>query len=904
LSARKYFDLAIILAAGLAAAILVDRTSAYQYETALKNYRVVSLDTARQETEKISSTLKQIYQNIRTISLLPSVRDIDRHATNLDANARISIQQIYNNLASSVSISEVYIVPADFSPEKIDPVTGKPEEPIIMFDELIAGRNSQGLRGSSYSEDKEEAEREEIEIHEYRLLQEQMSRLKKSYSAVQSIKGLNVPLIGGREVITCDNTEYNKTLIDADRMGLIFSVPFYGNNGQLKGTISAIIRTKALRRMLPEQDFALINSLRGFVAPSMREGQQTISVDWVRWGMPDPSLLFSAVVPVDFKEIGGRWRVWAGYPNEVFINGSEVKQIALYRQIGLSLCLAAVLLTVLLWAFRHKRREAEIAQWRDLSNAAIEGLIVCDGETLVTSNSSFDNMLASSKGSGGKKISDFIKDEEAREYLKTGMGVPFETELASESGEKLPVEMMFRDIIYMGKPHRVVAIRDLRERRKAEEDIRFLARHDPLTKLANRNVFQEDLERALKRLDRGENFAILCLDLDYFKQVNDTLGHAIGDKLLISVAQRIDACVRKTDTVARIGGDEFAIIQAGGELPVGSTSLAARLIDAINKPYPIDGHQIAVASSVGIAIAPDDGKDSETLMKNADLALYRAKNDGCGVFRLFEPEMDAKMQARRKLELDLRQALAFNEFEPYYQPLVNVETQELTGFETLLRWRHPERGLVPPMEFIPVAEEIGLMGSIGAWILKRACSDAMQWPEGIRVAVNISATQFKGRPLELDVITALGSSGLPAKRLELEITESVLLENSEVTIATLRKLREIGVRIAMDDFGTGYSSLSYLSKFPFDKIKLDRSFTKGAGVDANSQAIIRAVIGLGASLGISTTAEGVETRDQLALLRSEGCHEVQGYLYSKPLPVEDIPRLLQQFDKSRRAATA
>jgi predicted signal transduction protein with EAL and GGDEF domain len=382
------------------------------------------------------------------------------------------------------------------------------------------------------------------------------------------------------------------------------------------------------------------------------------------------------------------------------------------------------------------------------------------------------------------------------------------------------------------------------------------------------------------------------------------LGHAVGYKLLVAVGQRIEACVRKSDSVARIGGDEFAVIQTGSELPVGSIGLATRLIEEIGKPYSIDGHEIATTTSVGIAIAPGDGRDPETLLKNADLALYRAKSDGRGVFRLFEPEMDAKMQARRRLELDLRQALALNEFEPHYQPLVNVETQDLTGFEALLRWRHPERGLVPPMQFIPIAEEIGLMGSIGTWVLRRACLDAMRWPDNLRVAVNISAAQFKGRPLELDVVAALGASGLTADRLELEITESVLLENSEATLATLRKLRQLGVRIAMDDFGTGYSSLSYLNSFPFDKIKLDRSFTKGAGVDASSQAIIRAVIGLGASLGISTTAEGVETQDQLALLRAEGCHEVQGYLYSKPMPVEDIPQLLERFNPSRKSRVA
>jgi diguanylate cyclase (GGDEF)-like protein/PAS domain S-box-containing protein len=898
---RKYVDLAVILALGLAAAIFVDRLNAYQYETALNNYRIVSLDFAKQAAGRVTSSLNQIYQNIRTISFLPSVRDIDRHARNFDDNARISIQQIYNNLASSVSVSEVYIVPADLNPEAIDPVTGKPEEPILMFDELITDRSG-GFRGSDYADEKEEGRREEVEIFEYRLLREQMARLKKNYPTAQSVKGLNVPMISGREVITCDNTEYNKSLLDADRMGLIFSVPFYGNDGRLKGTISAIIRTKALQRLLPEQDFALVNVRRGFVAPSLGQGQQAASSNWVRWGLADPSLLFSAVVPIDINDRGSRWLVWAGTPNEAFLNSAEARRIWFYHYAGLGLCAVVTLLAMLLWTMFRKKREAQLTQWRDLSNAALEGLIICDGNTLVTTNGSFDRLVGASQENCGREIFNFFEVEEARQNLHNGIEAPFETELTCASGEKVPIEARVRDITYMGRPHRVVAVHDLRERRKAEESIRFLAHHDPLTKLANRNRFQEEMDRALKRAERGERFAVLCLDLDHFKQVNDTLGHAIGDQLLISAAQRIEACVRKTDTVARIGGDEFAIVQSGGELPIGSTSLAARLIESISKPYLIDGHQLAIGTSVGIAIAPEDGNDPETLLKNADLALYRAKTDGRGVFRLFEPEMDARMQARRKLELDLRNAVQLEEFEPYYQPLVDVGTQELTGFEALLRWRHPTRGLVPPLDFIPVAEEIGLMGQIGAWILKRACSDAVRWPAHVRIAVNISAVQFKGRPLELDVITALGTSGLAASRLELEITESVLLENSEATIATLRKLRALGVRIAMDDFGTGYSSLSYLSSFPFDKIKLDRSFTKGAGVDANSQAIIRAVIGLGTSLGISTTAEGVETHAQLALLKSEGCHEVQGYLYSKPLPVEEIPGLIEKLNPRRQAA--
>ena len=390
------------------------------------------------------------------------------------------------------------------------------------------------------------------------------------------------------------------------------------------------------------------------------------------------------------------------------------------------------------------------------------------------------------------------------------------------------------------------------------------------------------MDTALSRVARGESVAVLCLDLDHFKSVNDTLGHPIGDSLLQAVAARIRACVRPTDTVARLGGDEFAIVQVSAAQPTGATALAARLIEQIGEPFEIEGHQVVIGASVGIAVAPDDGSDPDCLLKNADMALYRAKEDGRGTYRFFEPAMDAKMQARRALELDLRKALVLGEFELFYQPLVRLDTDRVSGFEALLRWRHPQRGLVPPGEFIPLAEEIGLIGPIGAWVLKQACAEATRWPDHLKVAVNLSPVQFKNGTVVLDVVSALSASGLDPRQLELEITEAVLLQDTETTVATLTELRNLGVRISMDDFGTGYSSLGYLQKFPFDKIKIDRSFIRDLADRPDAIAIIRAVTGLGSSLGMSTTAEGVETEAQLRQLREEGCTEVQGYLFSEP----------------------
>jgi diguanylate cyclase (GGDEF)-like protein len=443
---------------------------------------------------------------------------------------------------------------------------------------------------------------------------------------------------------------------------------------------------------------------------------------------------------------------------------------------------------------------------------------------------------------------------------------------------------------------------DISERRRAEEQIRHMARHDSLTDLPNRVLFKQQMGEALKRVARRECVAVLCLDLDRFKSVNDTLGHSIGDLLLRQVGRRLCECVRKTDSVARFGGDEFAMIQAGVEQPQGATAMARRVIEAVSAPYEIENHQIIIGVSVGIAIAPNDGIDADALLKNADMALYRAKSDGRGTFRYFEPNMDAWIQERRLLELDLRKAVAQNEFQLFYQPIINVDRNEVTGFEALLRWQHPKRGIVSPAEFVPLAEEIGLIDPIGRWVLRQACHDAAAWPSHTRVAVNLSAAQFRNARLLLEaVMSALGSSELSASRLELEITETVLLVETEAALATLHKLRALGVRIAMDDFGTGYSSLSYLRSFPFDRIKIDRSFIEHVSEEASSVAIIRAVTSLGNSLGMAITAEGVETSEQLDRVCAEGCSEIQGFLFSPPRPVCDIPTMLGPFGIGREA---
>ncbi|HXF53712.1 MAG TPA: EAL domain-containing protein [Hyphomicrobiaceae bacterium] len=432
---------------------------------------------------------------------------------------------------------------------------------------------------------------------------------------------------------------------------------------------------------------------------------------------------------------------------------------------------------------------------------------------------------------------------------------------------------------------------DITERRRAEARIAHMARHDVLTDLPNRACLAERLEQAVACAKRGELVAIHVFDLDRFKCVNDTLGHLAGDKLLKCVGERLRAVVRETDSVARIGGDEFAIVQVALKGPADASVMAERVIETIGTPFDIDGHQASVGASVGIAIGPIDGDTSEQLMRNADLALYRAKSDGRGTYRFFEAAMDAQMRARRAMEADLRKGLTNGEFVLHYQPLVDLNTNEITGCEALIRWFHPERGLVSPAEFVPLAEENGFIVALGEWVIRQACLTAAGWPAPLKVSVNLSPAQFRNTQLASLIVSALGAAGLAPERLELEITESVLLANSEANLATLTQLRTLGVKIALDDFGSGYSSLAYLQKFPFDRIKIDRCFVRDIGASASARNIVRAMAAMANGLGMATTAEGVETEEQRAAVLSEGCSEMQGYLISRALPAPEIERL-------------
>ena len=472
-------------------------------------------------------------------------------------------------------------------------------------------------------------------------------------------------------------------------------------------------------------------------------------------------------------------------------------------------------------------------------------------------------------------------------------------------GTLIDLAIYSRQLVHGDQPAVLLALMDMTERKRAEARLAFMAQHDGLTGLPNRNLLRQQMDEILLHPRRSaEKVAVLMLGLDNFKAVNETLGHGVGDKLLRAVAKRLRSTLREEDALARLNSDEFALVQSGVARPEDAVLLARRLLEAIGDPYLLDGHSVVVGASIGIAMSPGDGSESEKLLKSADMALSRAKSEFRGTFSFFEAEMDARAQTRRKIEIDLRSAIENDGLRPHYQPLVDLSTGRITGFEALVRWPHPERGMISPAEFIPVAEETGLINPLGTLMLRRACMDAAQWPDDVRVAVNLSPLQFRVGNLLSLVMDALKQSGLPARRLELEITETLLLEKSSQVLATLHALRALGVRISMDDFGTGYSSLSYLRSFPFDKIKIDQSFVRGLGANRDAQAIVRSIISLGKGLGVTITAEGVETEAELSCLRAEGCHEGQGFLFSRARPNAEIVSLLEAQAGLAPAATA
>ena len=557
--------------------------------------------------------------------------------------------------------------------------------------------------------------------------------------------------------------------------------------------------------------------------------------------------------------------------------------------IGL-LLLAVAGMRFSLMAARRLRRERE--RLRQLADVALEGLLICDGDEVIAANRSF------------ARVSGYDRDRSPKQYassLLPGIDLPSlpefeerEADLVGADGQIVPVRVLRSQVQLGRKSQTVLAIRDQRERIRTEAKIRTLAFNDALTGLPNRTRFHELLTLHVASLhDSSRSYAVLIIDLDRFKPVNDMLGHAAGDLLLCKVAERLRSAMRDGDVIARLGGDEFVVLLTEAEHAESAVGTATRLIELLSHPFSLDGHLAHVGASVGVALAPEHGDTPDELLHNADLALYAAKRDGRGSAKLFERAFDTRMRERLALEAGLRRALAEGELVLHYQPLLDTHSGRIASAEALVRWRHPERGLIPPLDFITLAEETGLIVPLGEWVLRTACTEAATWPNELSVAVNLSPTQFRDPHLAETVEAALKAARLSPMRLELEITEGVLLADEERTLATLNALRSMGVRIAMDDFGTGYSSLSYLQRFPFDKIKIDQSFVRRIPDDPSSAALVRAIITMGACLGISTTVEGVETEEQLDFSTAQGCDHIQGYHVSRPLPATAFHAFLQ-----------
>ena len=637
------------------------------------------------------------------------------------------------------------------------------------------------------------------------------------------------------------------------------------------------------------------------------------------------NLVTQAISPIDGLERLASARRLDNFPLYIIATTTVSAALADWREqtrflVGVAI-LSAVVVAGLIFLIvqqlsrQHKKSKRRLALEKQRLNTAVDnmtqGLLLFDASArLIVHNQRYVEMygLRAERLHPGcslhelvsyrKETGSFVGDVDA--YCD---GVLRDAQLSKttviETADGRSIQVMHRPVADGGW---VTTHEDISERCRSEERIAHLAHYDALTDLPNRVLFSERLELHLNRLSRGEQFSVLYIDIDEFKTVNDSLGHTVGDELLKVVADRLLSCVRETDFVARLGGNEFAIIQSAIDHPTDVTELVTRIYDAIRQPCECLGHHIAIDASIGIALAPEDGDDIDQLLKNADLAMYGAKADGRRTYRFFERDMDERVKARRALEIDLRNAIANGGLELHYQPLVNLKDNTIAGCEALLRWRHPERGMISPAEFVAIAEETGLITQLGEWVIETACAEAATWPENLKIAVNVSPVQFRSPTLGLKVATALSSSGLAANRLEIEITEAVLIQDDDVALAALHEIKALGVRIALDDFGTGYSSLSYLQRFPFDKIKIDRCFVTDMTAKNGSSTIIQAVVNIAAARNMTTTAEGVETEQQRKLLKDLGCTEMQGYLFSPAKPAADVKKLFAGCKPRNEAA--
>lgn len=578
-----------------------------------------------------------------------------------------------------------------------------------------------------------------------------------------------------------------------------------------------------------------------------------------------------------------------------------------------SIAILGLTVLALVLDLREQRRANESLRIRQLADAAVEGLIVCDDSRIVSANLSFCE-LANTREEDAviRPVQSFFEDFDKVE-LAASDNSPVETLLKVSDEETVPVELINREIFFCGRPHRLLAIRDIRERKDAEKEIHFLAHNDPLTKLPNRNRFNEELDQLFAGQATSRNcFAVMLIDLDHFKQINDVYGHMVGDQVLKVSAESIKKALRPGDFIGRLGGDEFAVIVPNLTSPDDAEKIADRIKQSLVEGSLELPRGVSIGASIGIAACPDHAKTADTLLRHADASLYDAKANGRGIHRTFDSEMFERLKTNREIQIELIEAIKNDDLHLVYQPIVDTQSGETLGFETLARWDHSELGEIPPSIFIPIAEESGLISQIGEWVLKKACKEAAGWKKPLSVAVNVSPKQLHGSDLPAVVRGILKKTGLEPSRLDLEITETALIADPEKAKRVLDKLKAIGVRLSMDDFGTGYSSLSNLRIFPFDQIKIDQSFVHGADSNEESASIVRAVIGLAHELKLSVLAEGVETCNEMNFLREQSCDLAQGYLLGRPLPISeyehcilaDVESNVIKFDIDLRSSRA
>lgn len=789
-------------------------------DAALTDYQHRSQAEAAHIGAHLGNCFNGIYEGARTIARLPGVRSIDRYATNFDGDARRTVQEIYNNLASSVALSELYIVPVDMDPDTADPATGQLEEPIATFDRLIVERNADQPAGAS----RPVSDVEEIEIFEYRLMRQQLAWFRVYCPTQAAVNGLEYPVLCGPEVVTCDNTRYSPTHPDdKDRSGLVFSVPFFGLDGRLKGCISAVLLTAAIQDLLPDGEYALGASGYGYTVLGRGDGPAGGHRADLERGQAAADLLCSFTSTLQFRDAQSNWVLWRGRPNAAFHVLPEV--IAAQRVAGVSYAgvgiFGASALIVLFMLTRHLN------------------LIHTQRDTL-------------------------------------------EQEVTQRTSE-----------------------------------LREMALTDKLTGLPNRALIADRIDRALARSARGgvARYAVLFLDFDRFKVINDTLGHEAGDRLLKGITDRLRTVLRESDSVgrlnpgsstaARLGGDEFVVLLEDLARVEDADAVAERLVNCMSEPHHIGGQQFVSTVSIGVLRGDNRYDRAADVLRDADTAMYEAKAAGKGRYVVFDAAMRDRILRRASLERDVRDAAARNELFLEYQPVVRLLDRRVEGVEALVRWRHATFGLVSPAEFIPIAEDSVAIARVTEWVMRAACAQVALWKESLsadsipRMAVNISRAQISDKSLAPRLGNIAREFGIEPSALCLEITETAIMRDQNAAIGALGRLKDAGFHLALDDFGTGYSSLSTLHLFPLDLVKLDRSFIANSSMAREHAALVHAVISLADNLGMQVIAEGVETNDQVVLLQALDCKYAQGYLFGRPASPDQIAECVTA---SRRAA--